>query len=452
MNLNVPRKTFASAAAPTPMGRVELAYIMFALSILSGALAATVRFARGDDVLPPGQTELANTVSQAIILSGILIYYSRHWRILLKHARALLPYLLILGLCMLSVSWSVYPFLTARRCATLSTCVFFSVYCHERLGLDGMIRLLAKTTLILALMSIFVFFAIPRIGHESAKGYTDAMRGVFAQKNSMAESMVLATSCYGYMILKTRRFAAGPILAILVLTACILLAKSATSLLIGTIVVGLTTIFYFARTRWNLLIVFGVTATLAAVIFVAVASPETLFDLLGRDSSFTGRVPLWQMSIAAALQRPLLGYGYSAFWNENSRVVQYIWIAVDWEAPSAHNGYIDIALQIGVLGLALYAWTWTSVIATAIRAYRKGTMPAAVWVLLFMTINLLLNLDEGPLPYPDQFTAMMPATMIALAAWRRSEPRQTALRDDGRLRGIIRKGALATATRSSANA
>jgi hypothetical protein len=76
-------------------------------------------------------------------------------------------------------------------------------------------------------------------------------------------------------------------------------------------------------------------------------------------------------------------------------------------------------LQIGIVGIVLYAWVWGSIIANSIRGWWSGTLPEARWLLLFMLINMLLNLDEGPLPYPDQFTVLMPGAILLLSSWRR---------------------------------
>jgi len=121
-----------------------------------------------------------------------------------------------------------------------------------------------------------------------------------------------------------------------------------------------------------------------------------------------------------------LGYGYNGFWTDDSRAVQYIWAMITWKAPSAHNGYLDIVLQIGLVGLALYLWIWGKVIYVAWLARNDRQAPEASWILLFMFINIVLNTDEGPLPYPDQFTLLMPGAMIFLAAWMRSRRAQTA--------------------------
>lgn len=126
---------------------------------------------------------------------------------------------------------------------------------------------------------------------------------------------------------------------------------------------------------------------------------------------------------------PWLGYGYAAFWNDDTRWVQYIWQTVDWRAPTAHNGYIEVVLEIGLVGLALYAWIWGRIIILAVASSRRARLPVASWVLLFLVVMALLNLDEGTLPYPDQFALLMPGVLCSLEVWRSNDRKQLRLDD-----------------------
>jgi len=69
--------------------------------------------------------------------------------------------------------------------------------------------------------------------------------------------------------------------------------------------------------------------------------------------------------------------------------------------------------------MALYVWVWSSIIGNSLVAWWQRKLPEARWLLLFMLVNLLLNMDEGPLPYPDQFTVLMPGSILLLRSWRR---------------------------------
>ena len=146
-------------------------------------------------------------------------------------------------------------------------------------------------------------------------------------------------------------------------------------------------------------------------------APKAVWGLLGRDASLTGRAPLWRQVLRAVAERPLLGHGYAGFWSDDSPQVQYLWLLAGWRAPDSHNGYLDTALQLGAAGLGGYLFLWGRVLSRAVRAARAGGLRESRWVLLFMLVNIVLNLDEGPMPFPDGFTLMMPGALAALGAW-----------------------------------
>jgi O-antigen ligase len=82
-------------------------------------------------------------------------------------------------------------------------------------------------------------------------------------------------------------------------------------------------------------------------------SYESLIAALGRDPSLTGRVPLWKAIIPMALEKPVLGYGYGAFWLGSAGPSVWVWTAIGWRAVHGHNGYLDLWLDLGIVGLAL---------------------------------------------------------------------------------------------------
>jgi len=94
---------------------------------------------------------------------------------------------------------------------------------------------------------------------------------------------------------------------------------------------------------------------LGAVIVIACyhATTAQVFNLIFPDSSFTGRTDIWKFAIDHALERPFVGQGYMAFWR--TRDLSSIDFAGSWAglAAHSHNGYIDMALTIGVPGAIL---------------------------------------------------------------------------------------------------
>jgi exopolysaccharide production protein ExoQ len=78
-------------------------------------------------------------------------------------------------------------------------------------------------------------------------------------------------------------------------------------------------------------------------------------------TSLTGRLPLWQELLHSINKRPMLGYGYLAYWDANR--VEYLSDIFKWEIPHGHNAYLDVCLDVGVLGLGVcFVWLITALV------------------------------------------------------------------------------------------
>jgi exopolysaccharide production protein ExoQ len=393
-------------------------FVAFTVTIYTGAMTSSVRFYRGDQQLLPGTTDWINVAPQLVILLGVLLFIIRRWREIVPLLQPLLPYLMVLVLCGLSATWSPYPVVTVRRASSLSICVGFGIYCYIVFGLEDTIRMVGRTIFILSILSVITYVAIPSVGYEVAEGYSSAMRGVFSQKNNLGASMALGISCYLCPVAQRGGSRAGAWAAILIMLGCIVMSQSATSLLVALLTIVTALGLAMGRLVPTQVTVVAIGAVLLLAVFIIVFVPDLPLAVIGRDSSLNGRLPLWELSFQAAEDRPWFGYGYYAFWNENARWAEYIWQVIGWPAPSAHNGYLEVVLEIGLVGLAFYAWIWLRVTALAIAALLRSQLPVASWILCYMVIICVLNLDEGTLPYPDQFAVLMPGIICTLEAWR----------------------------------
>ena len=113
---------------------------------------------------------------------------------------------------------------------------------------------------------------------------------------------------------------------------------------------------------------------------VLLLAPDLVFQMLGRDATLTGRTDIWLILVEYIEQRPVLGYGYGAFWAPDSAPANWVRDMLQWDAPSAHNGWLEVTMALGLIGLALLSLdfivtcvrsglasidTWTGVFALA---------------------------------------------------------------------------------------
>jgi O-antigen ligase len=102
--------------------------------------------------------------------------------------------------------------------------------------------------------------------------------------------------------------------------------------------------------------------------------------------SLTGRIDLWRAALSYAIEKPVLGYGYEAFWYQD-RVIG-VSAEVGWGVLHAHSVYVDLLLSIGIIGLVLFVTLLVAGIASAVKAahQRQSKETAGVAALLIFAL------------------------------------------------------------------
>jgi O-antigen ligase len=144
---------------------------------------------------------------------------------------------------------------------------------------------------------------------------------------------------------------------------------------------------------------------IALFVYVSVASLISLnletivVDFLGKDLEFNGRTPVWTLAIEKALQQPWIGYGYSGFWSseEAQYVISRTWLAKENpnEIYHAHNGFLDLFLQLGLLGTILFIISFTTLLKRVVTLVTLNRNVESFWMLEILAIDLFINLSES---------------------------------------------------------
>jgi O-antigen ligase len=145
------------------------------------------------------------------------------------------------------------------------------------------------------------------------------------------------------------------------------------------------------------------------VFWVALLSPVLLFtsqefssviapivEALGRNMTFTGRANIWQ-HITLDTVNPLIGCGYYNFWGGLGGYA--ISVAMDTTVPNAHNGYLDLYLDGGFVGLTILSIVLISNGRRLIRrlARKGGINYYARMCFAVLIVAIVSNLAESTL-------------------------------------------------------
>jgi exopolysaccharide production protein ExoQ len=132
-------------------------------------------------------------------------------------------------------------------------------------------------------------------------------------------------------------------------------ATSVTCLVLGAGLLFATSLQSF-RNRPGRVLALSLAVVLAGGLGLLFGGGSAFSQSLGRGGGLTGRTDIWAASIAAA-GNPVLGTGFESFWNENANKVnhslQLLGFTDMHNLNSAHNGFIETYLDLGLVGLCL---------------------------------------------------------------------------------------------------
>jgi O-antigen ligase len=146
-------------------------------------------------------------------------------------------------------------------------------------------------------------------------------------------------------------------------------------------------------------LILGVTGPVLAVVFASsgILLYPRIAPILGRDATLSGRTAIWHQVLDCIALRPWLGYGYGAFWRGMRGPSLQISAAVHFMVVHAHNGFLEIALELGVAGLALFLIGWVRAWMQLWPAWQRGEMDRVAWPLAVLILIVLYDIDENTL-------------------------------------------------------
>lgn len=96
-------------------------------------------------------------------------------------------------------------------------------------------------------------------------------------------------------------------------------------------------------------------AFVAGVVAVALFARDAVFVVLGKSSDLTGRLEIWQKVSELAQQKPAFGWGWVSYWAPWVEPFKSLDTKNGIQVMHAHNAWLDVWLQLGIIGLILFA-------------------------------------------------------------------------------------------------
>ena len=317
----------------------------------------------------------------------------------------------LLTIVFASLAWSETPWITLDRGDSQGLLPFlcgnlFGMYVATRYPFVKQLELIAWSFGISTGLSLILGKLVPSYGVMGFGNiinfedliHTGSWRGVYNHKTVLGSLMTLAVIFFLPFTNRAFRFSWLAWGLIGMAISLILLSTTKAALVILFLVV-LVFLPIYRVIRWHSSIAFSFFVALALLVsstsIIIVGNAETLLGLLGRDLTFTGRTEIWPAVWEKVLQRPWLGYAYNTFWQGIEGESADVWLAVPFRPPHAHNGFLDICLDVGLVGFSIFAIGFFSTCFRSIVLIRKTKTLLGLLPLAYLTALFFLNLTEG---------------------------------------------------------
>lgn len=374
------------------------------------------------DFVTSGATE-SSVVTQALFLAffvGSVVSLNGNWHVVraAMSREPLVPTFVALAIA--SSVWSTLPVATLRNGVILAVAYMTAMHLVVRFSAESIIAMFATVLAAGAVISfgfiaVFESFSTFSIspGSDSLTGESNTdWRGITSNKNDLGRAGVLgALSCAVNARIVKSKFV-WPVLAVLC-AVLVMGSNSATSLgalaglsLLSAVLLGFRgRKTFYGATLLSMALVFATLFSLAATNLAATTG------LIGKDSTFTGRLPIWQDSFEFGIsQRPLLGFGRGGFWRHGVVDFNVQIRSNNFDIPHAHNALVDALLEVGPLGAILIAAIFIRGLLWSTRRIRALPVAVGMFPALIISAGVIYSASEfGFVSRSIQFIAFVVA-------------------------------------------
>ncbi len=367
------------------------------------------------DVYVEGSS-IDRAVYTSLVIAALAVVISRMDRVgpLLRKNSSIL---LFFAFCAVSILWSDFPFVAFKRwIKSVGDLVMVLIIVTEPDPMGALKRLITRLGFILFPLSVLFGKYYPDLGRRLTNSWTAEITGVAMQKNALGVICMLYGVGFLWMLgtvyrdradpNRTRRLAAYG--TILIAIVWLLAACNSTTSIAGLTMAG--GVMFLARRPAVVRRPAVIHLLVLAVLFVAlfpIFLDSSVLSALGKDPTLTGRTDIWKLVLSMPINQ-WVGTGFESFWMGNR--LQKLWDAMpNFHLNEAHNAYIEVYLNLGLVGVSLISILLLTAYRKIIATFRRDPERGAL-LLGFFLAALFESLTEAA------FRMMYPPWIFLLLA------------------------------------
>jgi exopolysaccharide production protein ExoQ len=293
---------------------------------------------------------------------------------------------------LLSSLWAEMPDVVLRKSIGLFGATLLGIALAVRFSFQEQLRILSWLFRIIAVLSLACIVLLPSYGIKDGE-----WRGIFEYKNAMGSMMGLSVLIEWLLRPDSRSSKILRRFALLLSAILLLCSNSITPAVVLVVALLLIEIYRFAALRLRVplyAICLATSLVVTAGVTLLIANSDSVTGAVGRSSTFTGRTEIWSFVVSFIAQRPIAGYGYSGFWLGASQESIEVNRAMRGLVMYSHNGYLEMLLTLGGIGLLLTLAFLGIGMKRALSFSEQRQAGTELWPLAFLLYFVLHNLGE----------------------------------------------------------
>lgn len=348
-----------------------------------GALDATAAYVEGSPI--------DRAVFMFLLFAALAVLVARKGRvgpILRKNVLILLFF----GFCAVSIVWSDFPFVAFKRFTkAIGDLGMVLIVLTESDPLPALKRLVTRLGFLLFPLSILFIKFYPQIGRRLTNSWTLEPIGISTQKNGLGVDCMMYGVFFLWMMVSVyrEREAAGRrrrLLAYGTISAMIIWLLSqcnSTTSITGLISAGGVMWLASRPLRKPAVVHLSAVAVLGlAVTALFFDSGGGMVTALGKDPSLTGRTEIWSL-VLGLHTNPWIGAGFESFWL-GPRLEKIHAALTNLPINEAHNGYLEVYLNLGWIGICFIALLLVTGYKRIISGIRRDSQTASLFLGFFL--------------------------------------------------------------------
>ena len=408
------------------LNSIEQWFTVFSLIFFTGILRWSSLFVSPDALAVSTNDynpfDPINSIVQYLIYAIALFFLIARSKSTIWTARGHFLIWLLPILATISFLWSDFPDESFRKGFVTLQTSYFGLYFASRFNIKQQLYILAWVFGIVAVLSILFGLAFPGSAIEIGAN-TGSFRGPFTQKNLLARIAVLGAIIFLINALHEPRHKVllwgGFVMNILL----ILISTSKTALFLILMILGLLPLYKALRWKSTIAVPLFIAIIVigGSIITLILTNWEASLNSIGRDATLSGRIGLWEGALEKISERPWLGYGYQAFWRDDGGAID-IWLLEGYKPPHAHNGFINVPLDLGVIGLFVFLAILAINYVRAIVFLRSVKTMIGLWPIYYLTFFFMYNHSENTIiEHNSIFWILLVSTILSVKQHNRNQ-------------------------------